>query len=130
MASIFMTGLIQMIILFHLLIVLQLILYTMVWAGRLTNIQEIYVFEAISIFINLLLLLVILQKANYVKQVFPEQILNAVLWLFVGIFALNTIGNLFSKNEAELILGTAATFLSSILCWLIVRKPNPAHSKK
>ncbi|MBA2744814.1 MAG: hypothetical protein H0U44_01190 [Flavisolibacter sp.] len=129
LASGLMTGLLVLTIIFHLLVLLQIIPYTIVWAGRLNNLQEMYVFEAISILLNLLLLWVIVQKAGYIKSVITERYLNMVLWLFVIIFALNTIGNLFSKNQFEFIFGTAFTLLSSLLCWLIVRKANPGYTK-
>lgn len=117
-----MIVLLSAVIVFHILILSEIIPYTAVWAGRLRTDQEMYVFETISILINVVLLLALLQKVNYIKRIFSEKLLNIILWIFVVIFALNTFGNLFSKNIVELILGTALTAISSFLCWIIVRK--------
>lgn len=121
-ASVIMIVLLSVVIVFHILILAKIIPYTMVWAGRLKTDQEMYAFETISILINIVLLFTILQKANFIKQIFSKRLPDIILWIFVIIFALNTIGNLFSKNIVELILGTTLTAISSFLCWLIVRK--------
>ena len=60
-------GLLVMVILFHIAVIVKAIPYNIAWGGRLQNDQEMYVFEVISILINLLLGLVLLMKANYIK---------------------------------------------------------------
>jgi hypothetical protein len=119
-----MLALLTIITLFHTLVLIGIIPYTIVWAGKLSSIEEMYVFESISITINLFLAAVILQKFFYIEAVVKEPILDIVLWIFVVLFALNTVGNLFSKSTLELILGTSLTLVSAILCWIMVRKDN------
>jgi hypothetical protein len=119
-----MLALLTIITLFHTLVLIGIIPYTIVWAGKLSSIEEMYVFESISITINLFLAAVILQKFSYIKAVVKEPILDIVLWIFVVLFAVNTVGNLFSKSTLELILGTSLTLVSAVLCWLMVRKGN------
>jgi len=116
-----MIGLLSIVTIFHALVILKIIPYTLVWAGKLKTVQEMYSFEIISISINVFLLWIILQKANYAKRIISDRILNVILWIFVILFAVNTVGNLFSKSSIELILGSALTFVSSFLCLLIVR---------
>jgi len=113
--------LLSAVIIFQILVVIQVIPYNIVWAGKLKTVQEMYVFETISISLNIFLLWVIFQKANVTVRLIAEKYLNFILWLFVLVFALNTLGNLFAENTLELILGTLLTLLCSILCWLIVR---------
>lgn len=117
-----MIAILTAVLLFHFSVLLQIIDFTKVWGGRLKDTQQMYVFETISICLNLFLLFIILQKVNYVKQIFSIKLINIILWVFVFIFALNTIGNLFATNIVEKILGTVLTLVSGYLCWVIVKK--------
>lgn len=108
-------------LLLHFSILTQLIDYRNVWGGKLANEMEMYVFETISICFNAFLLFTILQKAGYIKQHFSNKVISIVLWSFVFVFGINTIGNLFANNLFEQIAGTAVTLISSILCFVIVR---------
>lgn len=116
-------GILSVVTIFHLCIVFKIIPYDITWGGRLKNDSEMYVFEAISIIINLFLILVLLMKGNYLKYKFSEKIINVILWVFVIIFLINTVGNVFAKTAFERIF-TGITLLLTILIWLIVRKKN------
>lgn len=108
------------VILFHVLVLLQIIPYTIVWAGKLENVSEMQSFETVSILINIFLIFVMLFKANYIHNKIPSKFLNGIIWLFVVAFSVNTIGNLFAKSKLEIYIGTSLTFISTILCWRIV----------
>jgi len=102
-----MLGLLSLLILFHLIVLIQLIPYDAVWAGRLNSVEEMYRFESISILINVLLLVVFLIKAKNLRNGSRSgKVISIILWVSVGLFALNTIGNLFAENLIERILGT------------------------
>jgi VIT1/CCC1 family predicted Fe2+/Mn2+ transporter len=94
----FSVALLSLVIAFHLTILTQLIPYTIVWAGKLKTVDEMYVFEAISISINLFLIITLLQKGNYIKRRFTDKILNIILWLFLALFIVNSFGNLFAES--------------------------------
>lgn len=55
---------------FHLGLIVKLIPYNLAWGGQLHNDFEMYLFESISIGINLFLGLVLLMKGNYIKSLF------------------------------------------------------------
>ncbi|CAH0995395.1 hypothetical protein EMA8858_01516 [Emticicia aquatica] len=112
--------LIGFIIIFHFLVLTQTIPFNIVWGGKLKNESEMIRLEAISITINILLIFVILIKGNYLKLNFSVKLLNAILWLFILLFALNTIGNLLAESSIETIIFTPMTFILSILCLRIV----------
>ncbi len=129
MAVKLMIGLLSLVILFHLGVVLELISYEVVWAGKLKSKEEMYVFEILSILLNVLLIHVVYIKFQAIKNNKVTRIVDGILWVFVVLFALNTIGNLFATRLLEQVFGTFLTFLSSILCWIIVRKEaKPVHS--
>ena len=115
------SGILSVILIFHVLILIQIIPYEMVWAGKLQSLEEMYAFESVSLLVNVLLLLVLWVKWKNLKRNTRSKIITIVLWGFVILFALNTVGNLFASNLIELVLGVLLTALSSVLCWVIVR---------
>jgi len=122
LASNIMIGILLIVIPFHFLVLFQIINYKNVWGGKLSNENEMYVFETFSIFLNAFLLFIILQKAAYIKPFFSNRFIEIVLWIFTIIFGLNTIGNFFANNLFEKIFGAIFTFVSAFLCLTIVRK--------
>jgi hypothetical protein len=117
-----MIGLLSIVLIFHLCVLLEIISYEKVWAGKLDSLDEMRVFETISIIINVLLIIILFFKSKNIENDVSNKIVNVIIWVFVFLFALNTIGNLFAKSMIEQVLGTAITFISSVLCWIIVRK--------
>ena len=119
-------GLLLAVILFHLCIITKIIPYDITWGGRLTNDTEMYVFEAISILINVFLSWVLLMKGSLVKHKFSNKVVNIILWIFFAIFVLNTIGNIFAKTTFEKLFAILTGF-SAILIWNIVMKKNTTN---
>jgi hypothetical protein len=115
-------GLFTTIIIFHLLVVFQIIPYAIVWAGKLKTVDEMYTFEAASISINIFLVAVLVLKGNYVRHGISEKVLSVILWIFMVLFALNTVGNLFAESLFEKVVFTPLTLISSLLIWSVVRK--------
>ncbi len=60
-------------------------------------------------------------KGGYIKSVINRKIIDIILWAFVVIFILNTIGNPFAKTILEKSFG-GLTLGSAILIWGILRK--------
>ena len=110
------------IIIFHILIIIRIIPYEIVWAGKLKSADEMYVYEMVSVFVNILLLAVLFLKGNYIKHNIDIKIINGILWFFVFVFALNTIGNLMAKSFFEKAVFTPLTLILAILIWIIIRK--------
>ena len=109
-------------VLFHLLVLTGVIPFSGVWGGRLETVQDMYRFEAVSILINLLVLFVLIQKKKNLLEGSPNKVINAVLWIFMGLFLLNTVGNLFAESVIEKVLATPLTLIISVLIYLINRK--------
>ena len=123
-------GLLSIILIFHLFVLFEIISYKIVWAGKLKSKEEMYAFEAVSILINFFLIIVLYIKFQNIKKSETNRIINIIIWLFVFLFALNTLGNLFAENLIEQILGTLLTFISATLCWIIVKKKNKRNANK
>jgi len=114
------------VILFHIFIILKIIPYHIAWGGRLTNDKEMYVFETLSIFINLFLVMILIMKADFIEFKFSEKILTLILWAFFAIFILNTIGNFFAKTTFENSF-SILTGLFAFLLWNIIMKKKTTH---
>ncbi len=106
---------------FHLCILLKIIPYEITWGGRLSNDREMYVFESISIIINLFLGLVLLIKGNYIRAIMPMKVINVILWIFLFLFALNTIGNILAKTYFEKFF-SIITLAFVYLTWTVLKK--------
>jgi len=110
----------NIIILFHFVVLFQIIPFDIVWAGKLKSVEEMLVFESISIAINVLLMSMVLIKGELLKLNISKKLVNVILWIFVIVFALNTIGNLFSKTSLETFVATPLTLISAILCLRLI----------
>lgn len=113
-------GLLFFVIIFHICIIMKIIPYNIAWGGRLTNDNEMYVFESISILINLFLSWLLLMKGEFVQFKFPDNTVNLILWIFFGLFILNTVGNIFAKTNFEKLFALL-TGLSALLIWNILK---------
>jgi uncharacterized membrane protein (DUF485 family) len=67
------------VLLFHFLVLANVISYEIVWAGKINSVEEMYVFEISSIVVNFVLLFALLIKASYVRVNIPIRVINAVL---------------------------------------------------
>jgi len=105
----------SLVVVFHVLVLTGVIPFQMVWGGRLTNTSEMVVFEAISIFLNVLMLFAVALHAGLLKLIVNRRITTVVLWLMVVLFFLNTVGNMFSTNQTEKIIFTPLTFMLGLL---------------
>jgi hypothetical protein len=101
-------------IVFHLLVLIQIIPYKMVWGGRLKSDTDMYKFEAVSLTVNLLFLFILLVQSNYVALSIPRNILTYTFWGMAALFLLNTAGNLLSKNRMEQMIFTPITLLLTL----------------
>lgn len=111
----------MVIILFHFSIILKIIPYSITWGGRLQNDIEMYIFEIISILINVFLCLILLMKGDFIKHKFSTKTIDLILWIFFGVFVLNTLGNLFAQTNFEKLF-SIITALFSAFVWMILRK--------
>lgn len=79
-----------------------------------------YVYESISIIVNCLLIVLILIKGRMINPGISPRFVNSLLWIFVLLFVLNTLGNLTSKTSVETMVATPLTFIFALLCLRIV----------
>lgn len=103
------------VMLLHIGILLKLVPYEMAWGGRLKSDKEMYIFEGISILVNGFLLFVLLVKGNYLKAKIQLKAIHIILWVFLFLFGLNTIGNILATTTFE----KCFSIITLAFCWLI-----------
>jgi len=118
-ASYSLISILGLLIFFHLLILIGVIPYDIVWGGRLDSKVAMVKFETISLLVNLVFLLIVLVRAEIIKIAIPPIITTILLWGMVGLFVLNTFGNLLSTNRWEKIIFTPMTILLTIFCVIL-----------
>lgn len=112
------TGLLVLVIAFHSLILVKIIPYSIAWGGRLQSDQEMYVFESISIGLNLFLIWVLSLKIKNPQNKY----INIILWIFFFIFSLNTIGNLFAHTNFEKFFSIVTLAFALLLLKVLLKK--------
>ena len=121
-ALLIMFFLLGALVIVHLLVLTQVIPYDQVWAGRINSVDEMRTFEVVSIGVNLFMLSILVVKYRLIREGKRKKVVDILIWIFAGFFLLNTIGNLFAESKIELIVGTALTLTSSMLCFIIAKK--------
>lgn len=121
-AIVIMFFILGIVLIFHILILTEQIPYDKVWAGKLNSVEEMKTFETFSILLNAFMLVILFIKYKQLEKGKRNKVIDAMIWIFAAIFALNTLGNLFAQSMIELILGTFLTLVSSILCVFIVKE--------
>lgn len=106
---------------FHSLILLKVIPYSVTWGGRLTSYDEVLIMVPVSLAINLFFILIVSTKAGFLNITMPITFLNGVLWAMAVIFALNTVGNLAAVTWLEKAIATPLTLVASILAIRLAR---------
>ncbi|HCD52132.1 MAG TPA: hypothetical protein DEQ34_06785 [Balneolaceae bacterium] len=127
-ASVSTNLLVSLLIIFHLSILTGLIPYDIVWGGRLKNDAQMYSFESFSILMNAYFLMILLMKNGTVKRRLPLGLINGSLWMFLVLFAVNTIGNLLAETLFEKFFALL-TILFTINIWILLKK-DPSENKK
>ena len=121
-ALLIMFFLLGSVLIFHVFIITEIIPFDKVLAGKLKSVEEMRQFETFSILLNLVMFTVFVIKYRLLLQEKRNRLIDVIIWGFAGLFALNTLGNLFSESIVELILGTLLTLFSAALCVIIAKK--------
>jgi len=114
-------GINLFVIIFHFAALSGVVPREYVWGGRLQTQEELYVFELISLSVNLVFGVLILWRAGMVQSFVPLGVVRFLLWVFVAVFLLTTVGNLFSQSLVEMIFGSIGTATLAVLTTYVNR---------
>jgi hypothetical protein len=105
----------------HVLVLLQIVPYTIVGGGRIETLHAMYVLESIALAVNLFFLLLVLVRMGFILPRLPRWITSVLLGLMTLVFALNTLGNLLAKSSLETWIFTPVTSLCVIFGLILLR---------
>ena len=123
-----MLWLIGAVLLLHSAILVKIIPYEVTWGGRLESDTEMYVFEAVSVLTNLFLAVLLLIKEKHLSSFIPMKVVNILLWVFLILFGINTLGNIFAETLFEKSL-SLLTLIFTYLIWVILKGTKNTHNK-
>jgi hypothetical protein len=104
----------MLVMLFHVLVLLGIIPFDIVWGGRLKSQEEMIPFEITSIALNSVMLGIVMMQAGLLKVNVKPIVLKVAFWCMFVLFAINTVGNIFSNNELERLIFTPLTLLLAV----------------
>ena len=123
-----MLWLIGAVLLLHSAILVKIIPYEVTWGGRLESDTEMYVFEVVSVLTNLFLAFLLLIKEKHLSSFIPMKVVNILLWAFLILFGINTLGNIFAESLFEKSL-SLLTLIFTYLIWVILKGTKNTHNK-
>lgn len=103
------------VLIFHLLVIVGIIPYSIIWGGKMKTHDDMLVMEGISIGINLFFLGIIFLRFSQRNNASLVNKLRIAFWLFFVLFTLNTLGNLFAETLTETLIFTPLTVMLAIL---------------
>lgn len=103
------------VLIFHLLVIVGIIPYSIIWGGKMKTHDDMLVMEGISIGINLFFLGIIFLRFSQRNNASLVNKLRIAFWLFFVLFTLNSLGNLFAETPTETLIFTPLTVMLAIL---------------
>jgi len=111
---------------FHVLVLLQIIPHTVVWAGKFNSYREVLPFEIVSLTMNLSFIALVYHRAKR-----PGTKIGRIgMWFMVVLFGLNTIGNLFAETAVERLTATPLTLIIALLSLRLALRDTPAKTTR
>jgi len=119
MISVVLILLLSFLVLMHVLILIKVIPYNMLWGSLLKSDQDMVRFESVSLVVSIVFLWLAIEATGYIEGIVPSSWSGWILWVLGGFFALNTIGNLTSKNKVERYVFAVKTLALTSCCFYL-----------
>jgi hypothetical protein len=107
-------------IVFHVMVLIKIIPYEIVWGGRIKDPAQMPVYEAASILLNVIFEFVVAVRIGLLRIKFPPSVLTFSLWFMLITFLLNTLGNLLAESRTETLIFTPITLIIAVLCSILI----------
>jgi len=114
-AAILMLVVLGVFLFFHILVLARVIPSEIVWGGRIQERGRLVQMELVSIGALLFAAVVVALRLHSLTQEDPSVLAAVGIWVLVGLFALNTVGNLFAKTTFEKAVFTPVTLILTLL---------------
>jgi hypothetical protein len=114
-----------LLVVFHIMVLVGLIPFDIVWGGKFTDAKQMQGFELASVLITLLMLLVVAARGGVIRATGRAKLISICLWIMFVFFCFNTLGNLLSENSFEKLVFAPITFLLALLLFRVLRTKRP-----
>ncbi len=101
-------------IFYHILILTRVVDYRFAWGGRLTSLEQMYKFEAVSVILQIVLTAIVVTKHKATTNSLTFKITRVLVFMISALFLLNTLGNILAVSWFEKLVFTPITLWSSI----------------
>jgi hypothetical protein len=116
-------AILGLVILFHIGVLTGIVPNDIVWGGKIP-IEQVPIFEVISILLNAVFILLIAIKAKYIKAAKLAGFARVAIWVLFAVFILNTIGNTQAEQDFEKFVFTPMTAVLALLMYRIAIEKN------
>lgn len=117
-------SILSLVLLFHLTVMVGIVPYKIVWGSKLHSINQMLVYEWITILISAIIFLVFLIKARLVKTFLPLAIVNFLLWIVFVFYSINTLLILTSGTSIEKAVFTFLSFLMALSTYRLAKEKS------
>jgi len=104
---------------YHALILTQVVHYSNAWGGQLQSLEQMYTFEAVSVTLQILLAVIVYIKAYKKASGRAYRIVTVLTLLIAALFILNTVGNIFATGWIERFIFTPVTLIAALLTFRV-----------
>ena len=98
--------LLSLLIVFHVLVILDVLPYDQTWGGSIEDKSQVIAFEGLAIVLTLVFILMVSIKLDYLKIKRLQKVADIAIWAMGGFFVISLIGNLMAKVAIERIIFT------------------------
>lgn len=120
-AGIILTGILILLLIFHTLILAQILPSHIVWAGNISG-NNFFFLELFAISLTMLFIVIGATQSGFFKNKFLEKIARGGTWVMIIYFSANIIGNLLAPSLAEKLIFTPLTIILVLCLIRLVRK--------
>ncbi|MGB3585577.1 MAG: hypothetical protein WBA23_03500 [Tunicatimonas sp.] len=111
--------LLALLVVFHLLVIIGIVPYGIVWAGKINSRVHLLRMESISLVVLALAIVLVALRMKYLTFLNYPAVVNGGMWLLFAFFLLNTLGNLTAKSPIEKYGFGTLTIVMSLCCLVL-----------
>jgi hypothetical protein len=107
--------LLALLMLMHVLLLVRVIPYDVVWGGNIKDQSQLYVFEITALVLSALFLFTAAVKLGHIRAPRLRRAADMGMWIVFAYFAMNIIGNLTAKSSWEKAIFIPVTIIVVLL---------------
>lgn len=111
-------GLLVLLMVIHVLLLLEVIPYDIVWGGNVKSVSQLYTFEISALLVSAIFLVIVAIRLDLIKAPKLRRAAGIGMWVVFAYFGMNVIGNFTSGVSWEKMLFGP---LSAVLALLSLR---------